>query len=147
MPSPSACRRSAREPRGGVARHDLAAAGAGVEIIEDDARVVERGAVLGDKHRNFAERILQPDAVGGVAGVGGFDLHVVVEAEPGNRYPHLAPERRGRRGTQNHHGSTIIESLLRRDDSRGNARSNGGRAAARCHVLRRAPTRCQALPI
>src|SRR5580700_5210216 len=96
-----------RKPRLGVARHDLAAAGAVVEIIEDDAGIVIRGTVLGDHDRNLAKRILFADIVIDVAGVGGFDCHVVVEAEERNRDPDLAAERRSRRRAQNHHCNTF----------------------------------------
>src|SRR6516225_2179245 len=49
-----------REPLSRFARNDLAAAGALVEKIEDDARIVNGGAVLVDQHRNLAEGILSP---------------------------------------------------------------------------------------
>jgi hypothetical protein len=48
-------------------------------VFENDARIVERGPVLGDQHRNFAERILPPHAVVEVGGVGGLDRHLVAK--------------------------------------------------------------------
>jgi hypothetical protein len=59
-------------------------------MIEDDAVVAIRGAVLGDHERTHAERILFADAVVDVAGIGGFDCHVVVgQSHSENVYPPL----------------------------------------------------------
>src|SRR5580700_9132882 len=129
-----------RKPRLGIARHDLAAAGAVVEIIEDDAGIVIRGAVLVDHDRNLAERILLADAVVDVGGVGGFDFHIVVEAENGNCDPDLAAERRRRRRAQNHHCSTFDvtdfvcgSAFLRQCIARRNATDQ--RSAGRPHGI------------
>ena len=60
MPSASACRRSAAKRAVGLARDDLAAAGAMVEVFEDHARVEQRRAVLQDQRSESC----RPDSAG-----------------------------------------------------------------------------------
>ena len=107
MPSHSACNRNAASRDAASRGTILPPPAQGIEILEDDAGVVIRIAVLGEQHRYFAQRILPPHAVVGIGRVGSLDLHVLIEAEHGDRNPYLAAERRRRRGTQNHHRGTI----------------------------------------
>src|SRR4029077_3828101 len=74
------------------------------------------------------------------AGVGGFDFHVIVEAEQRDRDPNLAAERRSRRRAQNHHDSTfdVIDcvcgsALLRQCSAKRNATDQ--RSAGRPHGI------------
>jgi hypothetical protein len=80
-----------------------AAAGDVVEIFEDDAAVEYRLAVVGDQRRNFSERIVAPQGVGGVHRIGLDHLDAVRQPEVGDRHADLAAE--GRRwGNAKQHG-------------------------------------------
>src|SRR5580658_3294167 len=115
-----------------LARDDLAAAGAVVEIVEDHPRIVERGAVLDDHRRYLAERVLLAQAVLRVAGIGGFDPHVAVEAEEQQRDAHLAGERGRRRGTQDHHRGITLDrsSTLKAEETNRQHLTPAAKAAA-----------------
>jgi hypothetical protein len=93
----------------------LTATGAVVEIFKDHARIIERAAILGDQHGNLAERILLAQRVVRIDGVGGFDAYIAIQAKQRQRDAHLAAERRGRRGTQDHHRCIIGANRLRRN--------------------------------
>jgi len=94
MPSANACSRSAAN-RAAASRDDLAAAGAMIEIFQDHPRVEQRGTVLQDQHRNLADRVLPPQWLGVVGGVGLFDLDIAVEPQHAGCDRNLAAERRG----------------------------------------------------
>ena len=104
MPSASACRRSAAKRAPASLRNDPAAAGAMIEIFEDHPGIEQHRAVLEHERRDLAERILLPDRVVGIGGVGGLDRDLAIEAEQAGGDPDLADERRGRRATQCQHG-------------------------------------------
>ena len=79
--------------RVGVVGKDAAAAGAMIEIFQDHPGIEQHRAVLEQKRRDFAERILLAHAVARVHRVGGLDRDVAVEPEHVRRNPDLAHER------------------------------------------------------
>ena len=95
-------------------RNDPAAAGAVIEIFEDHPGIVERGPVVQNEHRNFAERILPAHAVGGIDGVGRLDLHGAIEPEHAGGNSNLTAERGGVGGAQDHRGNPIVGGALAR---------------------------------
>src|SRR5215472_3205125 len=64
-----------------LARNDPAAAGTLVKKFKDDAGVVIGGAVFGNQHRNFAERILPAERVGRIISIGGLDPCLVIKTQ------------------------------------------------------------------
>lgn len=117
------------KPRLRIGRHDLAAAGAQIEIIEDHPRVVVADTVFGDQHRNLSERILLPHAVIRIIGVGRLYVDLLVETEQRGGNPRLAAERRWWRGTQNHHDGNPPEQ--RKTDHGSGVAANAGGAPIR----------------
>src|SRR5580704_13535673 len=101
IPSHKACNRSAGKR---CARNDLTAACAIIEIFKDHARVVVRRAVFRNQDRNLAEWILLTERAGRIHRVGCLDFHIVVETEQRQCDLYFAPERRRRRGAEDHHG-------------------------------------------
>ncbi len=81
------------EPRRGLAGDDFSAAGAVIQVFDDHARIVERGAVFQEQHGHLAERILPSQRVGGIVGVRRLNANLAGEAEHACRKLHLAAER------------------------------------------------------
>ena len=75
----------------------MAMTGTFIKELEDDAGIVIGGAVFGNQHRNFAERILPAERVGKVGGIGRLDPRLAIKSQNRDCNPHLPPERRRRR--------------------------------------------------
>lgn len=81
---------------------DLAAAGDGVEIFQDHARIIQRHRVFRDEDRDLAERVLGAQGIAFVQRVGGFDDDLVGQPQDVGGDLDLAAERGGERGTKVH---------------------------------------------
>ena len=68
------------------------ASGHPVEIVDDHRTVEQDLAGLEHERRNFAQRILRPQWIGGIEGVGSQKLDLGVDPEHGRGHPDLAHE-------------------------------------------------------
>jgi hypothetical protein len=99
------------EPRAGIARHDAAATGAMIEIVEDHPRIEQHRAILEHKGRDLSQRILLAHRVARVQRVRRFEGDLSLEPKHARCDPHFADERRTRRTAQRQHGSTKASNI------------------------------------
>ena len=110
----SACRRSAAKRALGSLRNDLAAAGAMIEVFEDHARI---------EQRRCRPRAPAPESCRADSAVAAYRRHrwrrpsrcLISSARPSTLAASidLAAERRGRRGTQDHHDDCLADVEVR----------------------------------
>ena len=106
-----------------------------VEILDDDPGVVERLAVLENERRDFAERVLLPQDIGLVVGVGRVRRQAVGKTEEGGGDLHLAAEGGSGCGTKNEHdGPRCGEAFIA--EARTPDKRSGGRPE-RLHPIAR----------
>src|ERR1019366_9907690 len=70
-----------RETPRGIGWEKLSAAGEMIEIFGDDAAVIERRTILQHQRRDFAERILHANAVGGMGEIDADNLDAAREPQ------------------------------------------------------------------
>ena len=89
-----------------------AAAAEHVEVFEDDARIVERVAVLEHERRDLAERVLLEEVGRRRQRLGVDDLDAVGKADDVGGDADLADERRSSGRAQDEHGFPLVAAEL-----------------------------------
>ncbi len=106
-------KRQSLEARRRIARKERARAREPIEIFENDAAVENRFAVLANQRGNLAERVLPPQRIVGIVGVGRDDFDLLAQAEDRRGDPDFAAERRSGRRSQDKHSNLHAPRMSR----------------------------------